>query len=676
MTLLMQNTSPERREFRMDPALLWSVIENQAGTAEKALLEAIMNAVDAGATKCNIALSETGYVVQDDGDGFKSRENIEQFFETFGTPHKEGDATYGTYRMGRGQLFAFSKTRWETGSFVMEVDIKGCGLEYDLHSNATPLQGCTIHGTWYEPILSADVIKIDFELRKLAHWIQIPVYINGRQINKDPGTEEWTYETEDAYILLKPAGGLAVYNLGALVKVYAGWEFGTSGIIVTKQQLKVNFARNDILTTKCNVWKRIRVQLDKDIGKLAKRKKALSNDEMQALADRFAKGQIQFSEIRYVNLLEDVSGKNRSLNELNGAQKLCIVPDRKGWAVGERVMDQKLAFVLRRGSVQQFGVDTASEFLDLLRLRLRATPQETEEAKNCRTDLDEAERRLSDLKAIARHNGHPIYYKEHPRYDEYRVLENQRQDSREHMDRAEKPFMRARFFDHLQAISLEEVSSHITDQYNYVDDKDLPPHQKALLEGLREVSAGLHSQDRTDFFARMTSEENEQYWKFRRMNSDTLPGCAAHEVARKVLAGDSDVALGWTDGKTYIAVNRTMLRDVLDGKYSLAFLVSLMVHEHSHDEPDQGGHIHSMEFYKRFHDLMMLPERAEMLRYKLVTAYAKAIDLLGKKPHRVFMQEIRRHNAKFGETLADMNAYVVTSSGQQSDFLDEPSTHS
>ena len=88
---------PERREFRMDPALLWSVIESQAGSAEKALLEAIMNAVDAGATRCDITLSETGYSVQDDGGGFKSRDDIEQFFETFGTPHKDGDGAVAAF---------------------------------------------------------------------------------------------------------------------------------------------------------------------------------------------------------------------------------------------------------------------------------------------------------------------------------------------------------------------------------------------------------------------------------------------------------------------------------------------------------------------------------------------------------------------------------------------------
>ena len=85
-----------------------------------------------------------------------------------------------------------------------------------------------------------------------------------------------------------------------------------------------------------------------------------------------------------------------------------------------------------------------------------------------------------------------------------------------------------------------------------------------------------------------------------------------------------------------------------------------MVHEHSHDEPDQGGHIHSMEFFKRFHDLMLLPQLAEILRYTLVTAYAKAIDLLGKKPNRVFMQEIRRNNIKMKQSLAHMHAFAAS----------------
>lgn len=653
---------PERREFRMDPALLWSVIESQAGSAEKALLEAIMNAVDAGATRCDITLSETGYSVQDDGGGFKSREDIEQFFETFGTPHKDGDgAVYGTYRMGRGQLFAFSKTRWETGSFIMEVDIKGCGLEYTLHTEALHKPGCAVAGTWYEPIPSADVIKIDFELRKLAAWIQIPVHVNNKLINKSPATEEWTYETDDAYIRLKPSGGLAVYNLGALVKVFAERDFGTGGIIVSKRQLKVNFARNDILTSKCTVWKRIRVKLDSDIGNLVKNRRQLSTYEMQALADRFAKGQIPFSDIRKINLLTDVSGKSRSLNELIGASKLCIVPDQKDWTVGERVMNQKLAFVLRSTSITQFGADTAEEFMDLLRTRLQPTQAEREWFQKCKARYKAIHGELAALDAQSVHSNVPTWDAEHPQYDERRLLQSQAWQAHKDEERASIPMERARLFDHIQVISLADVSSHITDQYDYVDIKKLPPHQKALLQGLQSVAQSLHEQECRDSYARMNPEEREE--RFGRETRLGVLRAARDERergARKVLAGDSDVAQAWTDGKTFIAIDQNVLRDVLAGQYSISFLVSLMVHEHSHQEPDQGGHIHSMEFYQRFHDLMMLPHLAEMLRYTLVTAYAKAIDILGKKPNQVLLSEIRRNNTKLNLSLAEMEEMAAT----------------
>jgi len=124
--------STQKRDFKMDPGLLWHVIHSQAGTQGKALLETVMNTIDAKATSMEINLSNEGFVISDDGKGFGSMGEIERFFETFGTPHKDGDATYGKYRMGRGQIFAFSKNKWHSGAFQMSVDIKNKGLEYDL----------------------------------------------------------------------------------------------------------------------------------------------------------------------------------------------------------------------------------------------------------------------------------------------------------------------------------------------------------------------------------------------------------------------------------------------------------------------------------------------------------------------------------------------------------------
>jgi hypothetical protein len=50
----------ETRAFQIDHnKLLLDVIRRQAGTLSKAILEGVMNAVDAGATRCDISIDET-----------------------------------------------------------------------------------------------------------------------------------------------------------------------------------------------------------------------------------------------------------------------------------------------------------------------------------------------------------------------------------------------------------------------------------------------------------------------------------------------------------------------------------------------------------------------------------------------------------------------------------------
>ena len=170
------------RQFRMHPDLLFSVIKAQAGTHEKALLEAVMNAADAGATDCHVTLDEKGYVISDNGKGFVSRQEIEDFFETFGTPHKEGDATYGKFRMGRGQLFAFSRTVWHSNEFMMDVCIKTRGLDYILKGNQESFKGCKITGTWHEKIKSSEILSLTKEFKLLVKYMQIPIIFNGENI--------------------------------------------------------------------------------------------------------------------------------------------------------------------------------------------------------------------------------------------------------------------------------------------------------------------------------------------------------------------------------------------------------------------------------------------------------------------------------------------------------------
>lgn len=358
-------SQPEARSFRMHPSLLYSVIRNQAGTASKALLEAGMNAIDAGATKCDIRVSETSFTVTDDGKGFASREVIEEFFETFGTPHEEGDAVYGRFRIGRGQIFAYGATTWLSNTFRMKVDIKAKGLAYDLETDAESVPGCRIDGTWYERLLPSDLANLEREIKSLLAWAQIPVLLNGKRINKLPQDQKWTVETEDAYIQIKDSGGLSVYNLGALVRTYPAHQFGVSGTVVSKKPLNVNFARNEILVSECAVWKRIRKHLTSVVKTAVTRKTQLTDGERDGLVTRFLNGDLTYQEISDSAVVTDVNGRNHKLRHLESHHAITYTADQTRLA--QRVHDRDLAFVLHTATLERFEVANAEEFLELLK---------------------------------------------------------------------------------------------------------------------------------------------------------------------------------------------------------------------------------------------------------------------------------------------------------------------
>ena len=489
----------QTRNFKMHPDLLFSVIHAQAGTPEKALLEAVMNAVDAGATKCEITLSEKGYRILDDGKGFPSQDEINQFFETFGTPHKEGDAPYGRFRMGRGQLFAFSTTRWRTGEFEMLVDIKKDGLNYKLKTGLENVVGCTIDGNWYKELTTQELFIIGKELEKLTKYMQIPVTLNGKKISVEVNDEKWDYKEDQFFVRVsKSATTLSVYNMGALVAHYPSSRFGVGGVVVTTVALKVNFARNDVLVSECPLWKKIAKKLKEIMGIETSKRTVLTEAEREALTNDLVTLETPLYDVYSKSILTDISGKKFSIKSLLSQKKIAIsTGNYRLKKIEERIHDHKAAFVVSQESCAAFLCKTGEQLL--AKIQALATV-----SNNHYTAARDKETRFS--KEWYEQNDKIIQISEYS-----------------------KPTV----------VAIESLISSYKDNSDVLENKDLNKRQKLFLASINKI--------------------NQEIARFVYYVLHPNDYTGAKSYARTLCLGKSDVANAWTDGKSYICIEERQI---------------------------------------------------------------------------------------------------------------------
>lgn len=355
-------------DFTVDPAILHSVIKSQAGTLQKALLEGVMNGIDARAKRIIVTLTSDHFIMSDNGRGFRNRTEIEQWFRRFGTPHKEGDATFGKFRMGRGQMMAFAKTTWRTGTFEMKVDIAQA-MGFTLNPKPLPkVKGCTITGELYDKLSRLELENVIAEFKSFVKYAQVPVELNGVVISTSPKKVKWDLQTDEAFIQVDREEGksLKVYNLGVLVKEYSNWEFGCGGTVVTKQAVEVNFARNDILY-RCKVWQTIKEFIRKaNVDKVARNRK-LNTGERTFLAKQYVYGHMKNTEVDPLDmkLITDVMGRHHSIRDLVAAPRLTVATEKQG-RVAEKLHRKEAAFVLSAETLTRFSAETVQELVDLL----------------------------------------------------------------------------------------------------------------------------------------------------------------------------------------------------------------------------------------------------------------------------------------------------------------------
>lgn len=303
--------------FVMHPKLLRDVIERQAGSLWKAVLEGVMNSIEAGAHGVDVTVDPLRLRIHDDGQGFTNREQLRTCFETFGQPHEASEKkVWAQFRMGRGQMFAHGRNVWRSGVFRMTVDI-ATSLGYDLEEDLPVAPGCCIDVTLREGISDAGIHHLQRDITRAVLFVGVPVRINGMAINTPPEGMTWdASSTDDAYVRLKPgAGGIDVYNLGVYVQTIPSFTCGLSGVIVSRKRLLVNFARNDVMGT-CPVWRRIRAIIDSAAGveraTATRLQTHLSEEKRLAAIDRLQSGQMTYEEFTKLRLLIDVVGEGMS----------------------------------------------------------------------------------------------------------------------------------------------------------------------------------------------------------------------------------------------------------------------------------------------------------------------------------------------------------------------------
>lgn len=504
----LQTPTPSAHDFQMHPELLRSVIKKQAGSLDKALLEGIMNSIDAGAQRVNVTIEPLRVTINDDGRGFRDADEVREFFATFGTPHTDGDATYGRFRMGRGQMFAFGINTWRTGTFKMDVDINK-RLGFELETDLPQQIGCSIDIKLYDALSLADVHNTTRAISKMVKYTPIPVYINGEKVNVDIDPKKFPQTIAEGYINTVSAqyGGLDVYNLGVLVCTMPAWKFGVSGIVVSRQQLDVNFARNDILAT-CKVWRKIKAVVDASGKKEVTRRATLTEDEQENIINRLVTRDLRVHEEDGIRFLRDVTGKAWTPAQVRRARFEAYSVAERGNAYGDKLIQAGKAIVFDKDCLALFECE----------------PNEV--------------------------------FQKFP-------------------------------FDGMPSFAtLESLTVGISASGTILPKKQWKPSEKAWNAVARRMQYYL-SHGRWDAVSRQYIRDYK---------------------ARRIDIGTSDVADGWTDGSTYIALGREyistlkMFKRGVPNVNAFTKMAMLLIHEACHNT-DSRENVHSPDFYREYHDL-------------------------------------------------------------------------
>lgn len=559
--------------FELDPGIIRHIIYSQAGSIGKAIIELIMNSVDAKARAVRLVMTNDGFECSDDGTGFACRADVVRYFGRFGTPHQDGDATYGRFRLGRGQIMAHAKTAWASNNWAMTVDTQVMGYNYDLEDLPEPVAGCTINGQWYEALSSIELMSAVQEIRDLVRYTPVSVELNGRVITRNPKNEKWDFEDDWAYYRVKEEGPVSIYNQGVLVRQDSSHVWGAGGLIVSKRAIDLNVSRTEILRKTCTVWKPIA----KEFRRLADAVSAKLGDHRKTEARREKSARLLLSGDE--NICE-LYANEEVITLLPGKRHITLMEFRSkafGWHKGTYTL-------IEHGNDIPKGEAIAREGL------IQIVHPKTLERFGCHNSIDFEE-------ALER------------------VLCNVSEAAQAGKYRAE----RARWFWRGEPLDAPALAAYATFRDAFIERTQIVDDRKMLDKETRRAWTALRWCLQHYAGACIGAE---------RYSDGTL---RYDEKRLQILLGDSNTAEAWTDGKTYLAISCDIVRRLGSKPLeTVAYIFGLVEHEVAH----QGDSIacgHDEAFYQRYHDISirMAPERQRFI-HKWLMKYTMSLEREGQ----------------------------------------------
>lgn len=560
-----------RKEFTVDQNIIQHIIHAQAGTIGKAIIELIMNAIDAGADNVSVQVSETGFVCTDSGNGFQDKDEIEKFFGRFGTPHEEGDSTYGRFRLGRGQIMAFASTQWFSNSWKMSVDTFHSGFTYDLEPLSQEQPGCRIVGDWYELIQRSDVLRLIQELRSLVRYTPATITLNGDVINRDPSKEEWDLIDDYAYYRVRAEGSIAIYNQGVLVRNDSGGYWGFGGVVVSKKPIALNVSRTEILRNIDPVWKHIAKQLKSISTKVVPKKATRFTESYRESVTRMLlSGSPEHIDLytsapvitilpgkkhlSIYDFLHYVSTKYKGRPQNN---RFTVLTDTNQIPLAESIAYTKTIMIVHPATLDRFGVADTGEFTVSLKEIFHSFSN-------------------SDLYQGAWKN--------------------------RHVERLRNNFPKI--------LPFNEVKSDFKVDYEILDER------KFLDKETLRVWTAL----------RWSLNEFVQV-AFRLEKDENVKSSETSKEIPQVCLGKSTASAAWTDGQSFIAIDIEQV--LLLKKYPIEYagkIFSFVTHELAHEgESVDAGH--DENFYLRYHDLSIdLAYARERLLKAFLYKYVQSLE--------------------------------------------------